>query len=81
MSGDTVANLRWRLENGELPRRRPPRAVVVLVGTNDLRDAKAVYEHEAGDGATAEGRAAAVQAAAPDIAERCVSPAVSHQVS
>ena len=70
MSGDTVAYLRWRLDNGELPRRLPPRATVLLVGTNDLRDAKAVYEHEAGDGATVEGRAAAVQAASTDIADR-----------
>ena len=71
MSGDTVAYLRWRLEHGELPRARPPRVAVLLVGTNDLRDAKALYEHEAGDGATVEGRAAAVLASARDIGARC----------
>ena len=74
MSGDTVPYLRWRLEHGELPKRRPPRAAVLLVGTNDLRDAKVVYEYEAGDGATMEGRAAAVEAAAPGIANRYRRP-------
>ncbi len=72
MSGDTVAYLRWRLEHGELPRARLPRVAVLLVGTNDLRDAKALYEHQAGDGATVEGRAAAVLASARDIGARCV---------
>ncbi len=71
MSGDTVAYLRWRLEHGELPRARPPRVAVLLVGTNDLRDAKALYEHQAGDGATVAGRAAAVLASARDIGSRC----------
>ena len=71
MSGDTVAYLRWRLEHGELPAARPPRVAVLLVGTNDLRDAKALYEYEAGDGATVEGRSGAGADAARDIASRC----------
>ena len=71
MSGDTVAYLRWRLEHGELPKARHPRVAVLLVGTNDLRDAKALYEYEAGDGATAAGRSAAVADAARDIGSRC----------
>ena len=71
MSGDTVAYLRWRLEHGELPTARPPRVAVLLIGTNDLRDAKALYEYEAGEGATAEGRSAAVEDAARGIASRC----------
>ena len=71
MSGDTVAYLRWRLEHGEMPRARPPRVAVLLVGTNDLRDAKALYEHQAGADATPEGRSAAVLASARDIGGRC----------
>ena len=73
MSGDTVAYLRWRLEHGELPKVKPPRVAVLLVGTNDLRDAKALYEHQAGDGATVEGRSAAVLASSRDIGGRCDS--------
>ena len=41
MSGDTVVNLEWRLQHGELPdREHAPRIIIVLCGTNDLRDAK-----------------------------------------
>lgn len=40
MSGDTVAGLHWRLLHGELPVKRQPRFVIVLIGTNDLKDAK-----------------------------------------
>lgn len=32
MSGDTAANLEWRLLHGELPEKRQPRVVVVLIG-------------------------------------------------
>ena len=56
--------------NGELPVLRHPTAVVLLVGTNDLRDAKiaaGALSAVKGDPATA---ALAVRAAAPDIADR-----------
>lgn len=40
-SGDTCLNLEWRLRHGELPSASmSPRVVVVMCGTNDLRDAK-----------------------------------------
>lgn len=34
--GDRTYNLFWRLLHGELPRVRHPKAVLLLIGTNDL---------------------------------------------
>ena len=67
MSGDTTGNLKWRLMNGELPVLRHPTAVVLLVGTNDLRDAKVAAGPLKGNPVTAQ---LAVKAAAPSIADR-----------
>ena len=36
LAGDQVGHLWWRVQNGEVPSRRHPKAVVVLIGTNDL---------------------------------------------
>jgi len=33
-SGDGVEQLKWRLENGELPPLVPPKVIVLAVGTN-----------------------------------------------
>ena len=71
MSGDTVANVAWRLQHGELPRARAPRAAVLLAGTNDLRDAKVYFDHKAPVKGDADGAAAAVLDAAPGISDRC----------
>lgn len=35
-AGDRTEHLFWRLQNGEGPRDLKPRAVVLLIGTNDL---------------------------------------------
>ena len=35
-AGDTTANLMWRLERGEDPAGIRPKAVVLLIGSNDL---------------------------------------------
>lgn len=35
-AGDRTINLMWRLQNGELPQSKPPKAVVLLVGAHDL---------------------------------------------
>ena len=34
-AGDQVGNLWWRLLNGEVPKKQP-KAIVMLIGTNDL---------------------------------------------
>jgi len=36
IAGDRTEHLHWRLTHGEGPKDLKPRAVVVLVGTNDL---------------------------------------------
>ncbi len=36
LTGDTTANLWWRVINGELPLTSPPKVAVILIGTNDL---------------------------------------------
>ena len=35
-AGDQAAHLQWRLEHGQLYRRRAPKVLVVMIGTNDL---------------------------------------------
>lgn len=57
IGGDQTFHLRWRLLDGELPARRQPRLVVLLIGTNDL-------------GAVAEQGGAALEAASRDVAAR-----------
>lgn len=54
-TGDTTANLWWRIINGELPLATPPKVAVILIGTNDvgatescLRDGDADLETAAG---------------------------------
>ena len=42
-TGDTTANLWWRLQNGEVPTAAPPKAVVILIGTNDLGYVEACF--------------------------------------
>lgn len=36
ISGDTTANLLWRLHNGGFPEATPPEYVAVMIGTNDI---------------------------------------------
>ena len=45
-AGDTTANLWWRLQNGELPTAAPPKAAVIMIGTNDLGYAEACFRSE-----------------------------------
>jgi hypothetical protein len=75
-AGDTCLNLEWRLRHGELPSASmSPRVVVVMCGTNDLRDAKiardsspARREHQTA--------AHAVLEAAPEIMKTCDPPRI-----
>ena len=46
-SGDTTANVLWRLDHGELAGLHP-KAVVLLIGTNDTAHGRSVEETEAG---------------------------------
>ncbi|KAL4423626.1 hypothetical protein ABPG77_009213 [Micractinium sp. CCAP 211/92] len=57
IGGDQTFHLRWRLLNGELPARRHPQLVVLLIGTNDL-------------GAVGARGPAALEAASKDVAAR-----------
>lgn len=41
ISGDTTANLLWRIRHGELPRGLAPEKIVLLIGTNDLAHGRA----------------------------------------
>ena len=40
--GDTTDHLYWRITNGEGPKAVKPKVVVVLIGTNDLKDVSTV---------------------------------------
>jgi lysophospholipase L1-like esterase len=57
-TGDTTANLWWRLQHGELPTAAPPKAVVILIGTNDLGYTEACFKSQAANSAAAIGTAA-----------------------
>ncbi len=57
IGGDQTFHLRWRLLDGELPARRHPQLVVLLIGTNDL-------------GAVGARGPAALEAASKDVAAR-----------
>lgn len=35
-AGDQIGHMWWRMLNGQLPSRKHPKAVVILIGTNDL---------------------------------------------
>ena len=35
-TGDQVGHLWWRMLNGQIPSKHHPKAVVMLIGTNDL---------------------------------------------
>lgn len=66
VSGDTASNVLWRIRNGEWPSTLRPKALVVAVGTNDIKRAAVEGEPadlEAGDvpgGALADAVAAIV---------------------
>ena len=46
-AGDDEGNLLWRLQNGELYQRNPPKvAVLELTGNNDLSDADCRFSKE-----------------------------------
>lgn len=47
LAGDQVGHLWWRMLNGEVPSRRHPKAVVILIGTNDLTADDCLAEEEA----------------------------------
>lgn len=46
-AGDQVGHLWWRVQNGEVPIRRHPKAVVILIGTNDLTADDCLTDEEA----------------------------------
>ena len=71
MSGDTTGNVRWRLLHGELPVVKHPVAVVLLAGTNDLRDAKVVaVDSNAATKGDPMAASRAIRDSAPIIADR-----------
>lgn len=35
-AGDQVGHMWWRMLNGQVPEKQHPKAVVVMIGTNDL---------------------------------------------
>ena len=39
-AGDQTGHLLWRLVHGEVPKRRQPMAAILLIGTNDLGQAR-----------------------------------------
>lgn len=39
-AGDQTGHLLWRLVHGEVPKKRVPRAAILLIGTNDLGRAR-----------------------------------------
>ena len=55
LPGDTTANLLWRIQNGELPIAAPPKAVVIMIGTNDIGYTEACFRSEADNTAAALG--------------------------
>ncbi len=59
-AGDDEGNLLWRLQNGELYQRNPPKvAVLELTGNNDLSDADCRFSKED------------IDAAVPGAIQRC----------
>lgn len=36
-TGDTAENLIWRLRNGEFPPKMAPKAAIVMIGVNNIR--------------------------------------------
>lgn len=65
IGGDQTAHLLWRLRNGEVPVKRQPKVVVMLIGTNDLGAA-------VGAAADVRQAVAAAMLAVPGIMLRCV---------
>ena len=59
-SGDTTANLQWRVMNGELPIGTRPKLAVVMIGTNDLGYTEAGFRNGSD-----------ITEAAPGVISRC----------
>ncbi|KAK9829121.1 hypothetical protein WJX72_004014 [[Myrmecia] bisecta] len=55
IAADQIEHLHWRLLNGEMPTVHPPRAAVVLIGTNDFEAAGRCGAGEQGMTAAADG--------------------------
>jgi lysophospholipase L1-like esterase len=64
ISGDQTHHLLWRLRNGEISRKHPPRLAVVLIGTNNLGVAR---RHVNGKSLSAEEVAESLMEAVPAI--------------
>ena len=54
---DQASNLLWRMQNGQVFTKHPPKVAIVLIGTNDLGAGGSCGRGEAGATAAANGTA------------------------
>lgn len=70
ISGDMTQHLLYRLEHGELPEKNHPKAVVILIGTNDLGYAANPHFLTGKSKPDPKDRIDDIEAAAPEAAKR-----------
>ena len=70
-AGDQVGHLWWRLLHGQLPSAKPPKVVIVLIGTNDMGAITGTCPRRADSD---------IIAAVPGIASRCGATCNTHLI-